>query len=243
MLNEIIAGQIFIAHFHPRLLVIGRMRMSRWKYAAVLATAGVLFVCGHARAQKFLSMTDQKWIELEIDQIRKGIQQEDTAKIMIPLAAQVVTENKVLQTRETVCSRFQTLFDRIPARQLSLAAPSYPRADSPYRGSAYWDFDILDPQITIRGDSAFVDCELVFWGAKPAKIDGRHGQRAREQFIFVAQVQSKEIPAGEEYGTFDPPEKPRPKVWRLATLGNLLEFLESQQDGDKGASKTSGRKR
>ncbi|NMC44296.1 MAG: hypothetical protein GYA46_10295 [candidate division Zixibacteria bacterium] len=217
--------------------------MSRRIFAAIVIVAGILFLCGYAGAQKFLSMTDRKWIELSIDQIRKGIQQEDTAKIMAPLAGQVVTENKIVQTRETVCSRFQTLFDRIPARQSSLAAPSYPRADSPYRGSAFWDFDILDPQITIRGDSAFVDCELVLWGTKPAKVDGRHGLRTREQFIFVAQANSKDVPAGEEYGTFDPPEKPRPKVWRLATLGNLLEFLESQQDGDKGASKTYGRKR
>lgn len=216
--------------------------MSRWKYAVVVATAGILFVCGHARAQRFLSMTDQKWIELEIDQIRKGIQQEDTAKIMAPLAAKVLTGGKDVQTREMVCSRFQTLFDRIPARQSSLAAPSYPRADSPYRGSAYWDFDILDPQITIRGDSAFVDCVLVLWGTKPAKSDGRHGLRSRVQFIFIAPTKSKDIPAGEEYGTFDPPEKPQPKVWRLASLGNLLEFLESQQDGDKGASETGGRK-
>lgn len=217
--------------------------MSRRIFAAIVVVAGILFLCGHAGAQKFLSMTDRKWIELSIDQIRKGIQQEDTAKIMTPLAVQVITGNKTVQTRETVCSRFQTLFDRIPARQSSLAAPSYPRADSPYRGSAYWDFDILDPQITIRGDSAFVDCELVFWGAKPAKSDGRHGLRSRAQFVFVAQVKSKDIPAGEEYGTFDPPEKPRPKVWRLATLGSLLEFLENQQDGYKGANKADGRKR
>lgn len=216
--------------------------MSRRIFAAIVIVAGVLFVCGHARAQKFLSMTDRKWIELSIDQIRKGIQQEDTAKIVAPLAAQVITGNKIVQSRETVCSRFQTLFDRIPARQSSLAAPSYPRADSPYRGSAFWDFDILEPQITIRGDSAFVDCELVFWGAKPAKSDGRHGLRSRIQFVFVAQAKSKDIPAGEEYGTFDPPEKPRPKAWRLAALGNLLEFLESQQDGNKGANKTDRRK-
>jgi hypothetical protein len=201
-------------------------------YTAVILTVGMLFFCSQIEAQKFLSMTDQKWIEMSIDQIRKGIQQEDTARVLAPLAAQLVVGEKVAQTREAVASRFQTLFDRVPARKSSLATPTYSQTDNPYRGSAYWDFDILDPQITIRGDSAFVDCELVFWGAKPAKSDGRHGLRAREQLIFIAPSQIKDIPAGEEYGTFEPPAKPPARAWRLADLGGLLEFLESHYDGD-----------
>lgn len=217
--------------------------MSRRVFVAVAVMAGLLFLCGHAGAQKFLSMTDQKWIELEIDQIRKGIQQEDTAKIIAALAPQILAGEKAAQTREVVASRFQTLFERIPARQSSLAAPSFPRADSPYRGSAYWDFDIVDQRITIQGDSAFVDCELVFWGAKPAKPDGRHGLRSRVQFIFLAQAKSKDIPAEEEYGTFDPPDKPRPRVWQLVNLGNVLEFIGNQQDNHKQATQAGGGKR
>jgi len=40
-------------------------------------------------AQDFINMNDQQWIELAIDMIRKGVQQQDTAKISMVSAPKI----------------------------------------------------------------------------------------------------------------------------------------------------------
>lgn len=76
-------------------------------------------------------------------------------------------------------TELQAIFDNSSKRKLLLKKPSFPREDNPLHASNFWDFDILDPDIKIEGDSAIVDCELVLWGALPLKGSKQAGRRTK----------------------------------------------------------------
>lgn len=49
---------------------------------------------GIVNAQHFINMTDELKIELALDWIRKGVQQQDTAKVFMPFAPQIEINGK-----------------------------------------------------------------------------------------------------------------------------------------------------
>jgi hypothetical protein len=190
----------------------------------------------HLRAQHFVQFSDRQWIELALDMIRKGIQEEDTTKIIMVTAPLIEIAGEKAVSRTNLASQLQEIFDLSGTRAMTLQQPIFQREDNPLKLSDFWDFDILDPQVTIKGDSAFVECELVLWGTASDGKSAGGGRKVGERFIFysppkVARVQSQ----ADSEGSFRFPEPPpgkkpisRGKGWQLVGYETLLEFLENQ---------------
>jgi|GEM_PF-991805 len=188
-------------------------------------------------AQHFVKMTDQQWVELALDMIRKGIQQQDTTKVFMVVAPEVMVKGKGIESKAILSRKLQTIFNNSYKRNNQLEKPSFPREDNPLHLSNFWDFDILDPQIKIvgdpaeggNGDSAVVDCELVLWGASAAKGSDRTvgdparggSRRTKERFVF--QTPLRQAQGGEQSRTTPEVEKAPPsgdyRKWPAAPSG------------------------
>lgn len=187
-------------------------------------------------AQHFVKMSDQRWIELALDMVRKGVQQEDTTKVFMAFAPEISVKGKNIEQKADLTKRLQAVFDNSTDRKLAAGGPEkpfFPREDNPLRFSDFWDFDILNPGITIKGDSAFVDCELVLWGAPRDKASPNAGARTSERFVFISppKVQPATVPEGSQRFPAPPPGKnptSGKRGWQLVGFESLVEFLENQ---------------
>lgn len=182
-------------------------------------------------AQHYARIDDRLGIELTLDMIRKGVQEQDTRKIFITFSPVANLKREAQTTRAQLAARLQTVFDNSARRQLQLERPFYPEEYERLRSSNFWDFDIVEPKITINGDSAFVDCELVLWGAAPEPNSQRHGRRVRERFIFFSPPKKPLTNLPEDTRPF--PEQSGRKIgsqraWQLVGFEHLLELLERQ---------------
>jgi hypothetical protein len=72
------------------------MKMTFLLYLALLVFSNSCF------AQHFVMMTDEERIELALDMIRKGVQQQDTTKILTVLASEISVKGKVSQSKADV---------------------------------------------------------------------------------------------------------------------------------------------
>jgi len=177
----------------------------------------------NADAQSFVNFTDEQWIELRLDFIRKGVQQQDTMMISLAFGGDVLIMGESRKSNKELCSQFADLFANAENRTMLLTRPSLARSDSRLLSSQLWDFDILNPDISIAGDTATVDCELVLWGASPEAGGKPYGIRSQEQFVFVVPEGFK--PA-KPRSAFSPLPKRISRQWDLVGFNNLLEFLE-----------------
>lgn len=184
-------------------------------------------------AQHFVKMTDQQWIELALDMIRKGIQQQDVTKILKVVAPEVSDKSKSVQSKTCLRDKLQSVFDNSHKRAHELEKPAFPRMDNPLHHSNFWDFDILDPEITIEGDSALVECELVLWSAPPTEGSTQKGRRANETFVFkVPPKVEKPLPSGDYVklpaSFFGEKQKTSLRSWKLVSFESLLNFLNGE---------------
>jgi hypothetical protein len=183
-------------------------------------------------AQQSIRMTDEQWIQLALDMIRKGIQQEDTAKVFKAFAPEIRVGVKNAETKKTLGDKLQAVFNDSTERLMFLEKPPLSGKDSPLRLSDFWDFDILNPRITIAGDTAIVDCELILWGAPPESGSGRAGRRIKERFVFATPVRVEKDPPWCEYYKWPTPPSGKSRAgsmraWQLTGFENLLNFLAS----------------
>jgi hypothetical protein len=167
-------------------------------------------------------------------------------------APEISIKGKNVEQKTDLTRRLQAVFDNSADRKLAASGPEkpfFPREDNPLRFSDFWDFDILNPGITIKGDSAFVECELVLWGAPRNKASPHAGARAKERFVFISppRVHSAIIPDSSQQFPAPPPgQRPiaRPKGWQLVGFECLLEFLEDQVKTKTGSDdKIQGEKK
>jgi hypothetical protein len=209
----------------------------------VLMLLCVLF--NSSSAQHFLQLTDEQWIELALDMVRKGIQQQDTTKLFMVFASQVSMKGKSTQPKENLAVDVQAMFDNSSRRKIQIEKPSFPRDDNPLHSSNFWDFDILDPQIKIvgdpagggKGDSAIVDCELVLWGAPPVKGPGRGGRRIKETLVFKVPPEVRQpLPPAEyhQWSASGKKEVSRIRSWQLVGFENLFDFLNGEIERIEG---------
>jgi hypothetical protein len=196
------------------------------RFLVSIAAISLLFAVLPAHGQDFLLMTDQQRIELALDKLRKGVQQEDTTRILMVLAANPSMKGAQSQSRQSLAVSFQTVFSQSSKRAALLPKPTLTGQNNRLQDSDFWDFDILRPVISISGDSAFVDCELVLWGASSA------GVKTKERFLFVVPKSAREAPLPDGYRQW--PASPTGgksvvynRPWRLAGFQNLLDFLQS----------------
>lgn len=209
---------------------ISQGRHSLMGRAGIFVCLLTMLVLPHSvAAQHFAQVDDQRAIELAVDMIRKGIQQEDTSKILMVLGQQVQIDESRTVDKAALPPLLQTVFDNSSEREFGLARPTFPRADNPLNVSNLWDFDILDPSITIEGDSAFVACELVLW----ASVAGSSEVSGREQTQLVFYSPPKVARSGDLKDTKPWPASAhknapaRSRGWQLVDLGDVIAFLES----------------
>lgn len=202
-------------------------KLSLW--AAMLAVSSL--VVPFSMAQEFVKMSDEQFIELAIDLVRKGVQQEDTTKVFQVFAPEVTVRGQEAQDKALLSQRLQAVFDNGSERTISLERPMFSREDHPLSTSDFWDFDILDPHISINGDTAIVSCELVLWGAAGDAETPTGGLRSRERFTLVSPPRAELDLGSEEYSTF-PVSTPASssqsgtRGWMVVGCENLLDFLQ-----------------
>ncbi len=201
-----------------------------------LASVIVIFTLSFesAPAQHVQILSDQQWIELGIDLLRKGIQEEDTMKINMALAPDVSVNGEKGVASSQIVQKFQMIFSGSSDRTMRLARPTFSRSDSPRHNSDFWDFDILGPKRTITGDTAVVECEIVLWAAPPDGINRGPGRKVKERLVFVSPLphdlknaavstENKPWPNGPfEHN----PENSR-KSWKLSKFEKIFQFLET----------------
>lgn len=177
-------------------------------------------------AQDFIKMTDQQWIELAIDMIRKGVQQQDTAKISMVSAPKIQLKQQSVEMSGVLTKKFQDIFDNSSKRKFSLRKPLF-KQPTPLASSNFWDFDIVNLKIKITGDSAIADCELVLWGAVPNPGSKEVGRRVHERFVFKTSTAtpSPPFPKGEG-GSFENKGTKANRSYQLAGFENLIDFLK-----------------
>jgi hypothetical protein len=204
------------------------MTITRFRKWIVLISFFVCILFNFSSAQHFIQMTDEQWIQLALDMVRKGIQQQDTTKVFMVVAPEVSVRGEGIETQASLSRKLQIIFNSSYKRDNQLKKPYFPRADNPLHLSGFWDFDILDPKIKIVEDSAIVDCELVLWGAPPDKRNDLTGKRAKERLIFKVPPEVRQpLPPGEyhEWPASGKKQVTRIRSWQLVGFENLLDFL------------------
>ncbi|MGB8658199.1 MAG: hypothetical protein WCE90_10520 [Candidatus Zixiibacteriota bacterium] len=217
------------------------MKNRRLRRSVFLLIFAFFFLLNSSLAQHFVKMTDRQWVELALDMMRKGIQQQDTTKINMVVAPQVWVEGKGVRTQVTLSRQLQTIFNSSYKRDNQLKKPYFPRADNPLHLSGFWDFDILDPKIRMDGDSAVVDCELILWGALADKRsnqavgDSARGgsKRMKERFVFTSPPNIEQTPPEGDWHKWPSSSSGKSptagiRTWQLTGFENLLELLDGE---------------
>lgn len=186
-----------------------------------------------AYSQHVQILSDRDWIELGIDLLRKSIQEQDTLKIASVLADNVTVKDAGNKGKAELTQSFQAVFDNSSSRELKLEKPRFVRSDSPRQNSNFWDFDILNPQITIMEDSAIVECVLVLWAAPPDGITHGPGRKMINVLTFAMQnpiestEKSKRVWKHTSKQSAHNSQNSR-RFWQLASFDKILDFLEKE---------------
>ncbi len=185
----------------------------------------LLFCFNLASSQHFVKMNDQQWIELAVDMIRKGVQQQDTLKIAMVSAPTVLVKQNRFELNGVLTKKFQDIFNNSSKRKLSLQKPLF-NQPNPLTYSNFWDFDIVNLETKIIGDSAVVDCELVLWGAPPVTGSKETGRRAQERFIFKSPPRMLSVSSDKDEGGMFSNKGAKPnRTWQLVRFEKLLDFM------------------
>jgi len=160
------------------------MKTPRFLRLTLLVFFALFVLFNSSPAQHFIQMTDQQWVELALDVIRKGVQQQDTTKVFMVCAPEVLIKGERFESKASLSRKLQSIFDNSAKRKSQFEKPAFPRVDNPLHHSNFWDFDILDAQIQIEGDSAEVECELVLWGARSTEGGRPERQKNEGELCF-----------------------------------------------------------
>ncbi len=181
----------------------------------LLFWSGILFVLGQATlAQTFLTLSDEDCVGLSLDMIRKGIQQEQAARVL-KVVGDAVSVKGVETKSDGVAQNLNKIFNNSSQRARVQGSRAITRTSSKQGDSNLWDFDILSPKITMIGnDSAVVECELILWEADTGD-PRKTGSRIAERLVFWS------------------PYEDRPKMtashdpfrWQLIACDHLFDFL------------------
>jgi len=177
-------------------------------------------------AQDAVKLTDRQWLELSLDMIRKGVQQQDASRVMKICAPPVRSPEGGVLSKNALGIRLKEIFSNSSNRRIGLSKPASALDDNPLIASNFWDFDILTPHIDIKGDSAFVECELVLWGAAANPRSDKRGKHAPARFVFFSAPYAKALPGPDEGSTFGGKASRSDRSWQLLSIAPLLDFLE-----------------
>jgi len=214
--------------------------MNSYKLIICLFAALLCLSVDFLPAQHFLLMTDEERIELNLDKLRKGIQQQDASKLNKAFGSEVTMEGEKARLKDKIIERFESLFEKSGERKVVLKRPSFPEKNNPLRNSNLWDFDIVQPTIEIVGDSAFVECELVLWGTM---VKGHVGVRQKERLAYAIPQSYQKVPLPEGYQewpqtTTEGNTTPHNRQWHLVGFEHLIDFLESHIGGSDSSKES-----
>lgn len=149
-------------------------------------------------------LSDKQKLYLLIDLLRKGVKQQKAEKIAEVIAPDFGSGGKSLG-KEELKGELKYLFINSEKRRESARLKELKPVGMEV--SSTWDFEIRDVRIYLRGNTATVDCDLIFWAAPPDPEDKDYslGRRVKETFLF-----SK-----------------KGYVWSLSSADKFLNFLES----------------
>lgn len=176
----------------------------------------LLITTQSSHAQYSANLSDKDCVGFSIDLIRKGIQQEDTAIVMRVLGANISIQGEKAKAKTLVAQNLDQIFVNSSKRIMVEGDRALPKPRNRRNDSNLWDFDILSPQITIDGDSAIVECELVLW--QTDLVDRtKTGSKVTERLVFWSPFKGQ-------------PEKTAsnsPFRWKLIKCDNLFDFLSN----------------
>ena len=149
-------------------------------------------------------LSDKQKIYLLIDLLRKGVKQQKAEKIAEVIAPDFGSGGKSLG-KEELKGELKDLFINSEKRRESARFKELKPVGMEV--SSTWDFEIRDVRIYLRGNTATVDCDLIFWAAPPDPEDKDYslGRRVKETFLF-----SK-----------------KGYVWSLSSADRFLNFLKN----------------
>ena len=196
-----------------------------------LFCVGIILVFSQVLQAQILNLTDEQCVELSLDLIRKGIQQEDTNKVNTVLGPNVLVRGVDILTKGSITQNFGQIFANSSKRVRAKGVREVSSDNSGLKNSNLWDFDILSPNITIKGDSAFVECELVLWGAVSGDIT-KVGTRMSERLVFHSPYQGQTSNTASR----------NPFRWKLVGCNNIFEFLTGYGESAKTDNSGEGTK-
>jgi len=139
-----------------------------------------------------------------IDLLRQGVKQQKPGKIAEVIASDFASGSKGMG-KEELKAELKDLFTNSQERRESARFKELKPVG--IEVTPTWDFEIRDVKVHLHGNTATVNCDLVFWAAPPDPEDKDYpvGRRVRETFIF----------SKKDY------------VWRLSHADKFLDFLRS----------------
>ena len=174
----------------------------------------VLVVVQPAHAQYIATLSDEDCVGLSVDMIRQGVQHEDTARIMRVMGADVRVIGKEVMKHDSIAQNLKQIFANSSKRPKVEGDRAIIRTDAKYTNSDLLDFDILYPSISVSGDSAIVECELVLWEAETGDFT-KAGSHVTDRLVFWSPYEGKtELTASND-----------PLRWRLVACNHLFNFL------------------
>ena len=151
-----------------------------------------------------MRLSDKQKIYLLIDLLRQGVKQQKAGKIAEVMAPDFGSGGKGLG-KEELKGRLEELFT---SSQKRMETPRFKELKPVgMEVSSTWDFEIRDVKVHLHGNTATVDCDLIFWAAPPDPEDKDYslGRRVKETFLF-----SK-----------------KGYVWSLSSADRFLNFLKN----------------
>ena len=186
------------------------------KIKLVLYIICILGTSQLSQAQYLCNLSDQQSLELSIDLLRKSIQTENMLRIKEVFGAEVLVNNAKISSELIVSKTLPGIFlNSSKRKQLSSQDVRF-LTNKNNTQSNLWDFDIVSPTIKIVGDTAFVECELVFWNAFSSESSQR-GSKISEKLIFI-------LPQKNESNVS---KIDNPLRWKLVGCNSFFDFVGS----------------
>ncbi len=206
------------------------MESSMRRIVLMWCVAMLLIVASAFPQQYLLTLTDVQCVEASLDMIRKGVQQGSVDRVMKVMGESVSIKSAKSKTDTEIARDLGLIFANSARRTVSGMAQATVKSDSTASDPGLGDFDILSSKITIREDSAFVDCELVLWDAFPNGSAGSGSRTAEHLVLYSPGTGHPEQTASRD-----------PLRWRLVKCGTLFDFVgEIGGQSTANASKNGG---
>lgn len=181
------------------------------KKIRLLICAGIILMSSHiSQAQYILNLSEEDYVELSLDMIRKGIQQEDTDKVKRVMGENVSVKGNIITADDIITQNLSQVFTNSSMYTDVGQGKITPSFESYFRF-----FDIRSSEITINGDTAVVNCELVFWKNNLAESPNSE-KKIAERFVFWSPF----------HGQHEKTASNSPFRWELIECSSIFDFLQ-----------------